>query len=304
MIALRREGCEAHVKGYVKGFNASNSLIALNKYTGVKDVKGFPPMGTCAQARAHAHTCVRAHPSHPSHPSQRRKENEESTTYKSKAAAMAFTSGFTAFTRTEVIMAVLLSVKANIAGVRDELNKLRADLRDRSIANAINDTVVQTKTAIARDIRKTYNLDAEYINNRLKIRNASRTGIRIEAALSAPGRRSANLIRFLERKVTLAEGRRRAKKGTLQGVFVQVKRGGATKLVRGAFIGNSGRTMFRRVGSSRLPIYALQTIDVPQAMFRRDGVKVMEQLVQDRFTKNLQRQIQRLGRGSYIKVKP
>jgi hypothetical protein len=303
MIVRRCEGCEVWCEGLCEGFAMANSLIRKGITSGVKDVKGFPHTGMHAHAHTHAHTRPRLHPSHPSHPSQGRKENGNSRTYGSSIELLAFTLAFTAFTLGVLIMAVLLSVKAKVDGVRADLNRLRADMRDRAIAAAVNDTINQVKTAIKRDIRQTYNLTAEYIEQRLVVKGANRNGIKIEAKLSAPGRQSANLIRFLERKVTLAEGRRRAKKGTQRGVFIQVKRGGAVKLVRGAFIGNNGRTVFRRTGAGRLPIYALQTVDVPQAMFRRKGVEVMQALVQERFSTNLRRQIQRFGRTEFIKVR-
>ncbi|MCL5459996.1 hypothetical protein M3M33_15265, partial [Loigolactobacillus coryniformis] len=44
----------------------------------------------------------------------------------------------------------------------------------------------------------------------------------------------------------------------------KIKRAGGTVSINGAFIGNQGRTVFRRVGNKRLPIEGVSTIDVPQ----------------------------------------
>jgi hypothetical protein len=47
---------------------------------------------------------------------------------------------------------------------------------------------------------------------------------------------------------------------------VKIKKAGPRKLIKGAFIGNKGRTVFERAGSGvgRLPIRAVETIDVQQ----------------------------------------
>ena len=44
----------------------------------------------------------------------------------------------------------------------------------------------------------------------------------------------------------------------------QIKRGGGLKQIPGAFVGNKGRTIFRRTGKSRLPIEPVQVIGVAQ----------------------------------------
>jgi hypothetical protein len=54
-------------------------------------------------------------------------------------------------------------------------------------------------------------------------------------------------------------------------------------VIKGAFIGNQGRTVFRRVGKERLPINAVQTIYVPQ-MFNTGRIKdVVVKLMREKF---------------------
>lgn len=53
-------------------------------------------------------------------------------------------------------------------------------------------------------------------------------------------------------------------KQTKKGVTVRIKKSGGRKLIKHAFIGNQGRTMFMREGTKRLPIKSVKTVDVPQ----------------------------------------
>ena len=192
---------------------------------------------------------------------------------------------------------IRLSVKADLNAVRDQLRRLEKGVRDRAIAAALNRTAEMAKTAATRDITSAFNLQASYVRGRIKIRRASaRSGV-LEVVLSSPGKRSANLIRYAERRVTLAEGRRRAKQGR-HGVYVKIRRKGSYQLVKGAFIGNQGRTVFRRIGRERLPIESLQAIDVPQAMFSDIGVENLRKAVLRVFPQRLAHEIQRLLRGS------
>ena len=156
---------------------------------------------------------------------------------------------------------------------------------DAPLARAANRSIEQAKTQMSREIRSEYRLDANTVRERLRIRRATaRDGqFLVEASLSANGKRSLNLIRFVERSATLAEGRRRGKAGTAGQVFVQIKRtGGKQALGPRAFIANHGRTVFQRQGKKRLPIKALSTIDVPQ-MFnaKRINRAVVESLVRN-----------------------
>lgn len=188
---------------------------------------------------------------------------------------------------------IRLSVKADLNAVRDQLRRLEKGVREKAIAAALNRTAEMAKTAATRDITGTFNLQARYVKDRIRIRRASaRSGV-IEVTLSSPGKRSANLIRYAERRVTLAAHKRRVKEGRL-GVYVKIRRSGSFQLVKGAFIGNQGRTVFRRVGKERLPIEALQAIDVPQAMFSDIGVENLRKAVARVFPQRLAHEIKRL----------
>lgn len=162
-----------------------------------------------------------------------------------------------------------LSISTNFPQVQRALDSLQAEVGAKAAARAVNATIAQAKTAMVKEIRTEYVVPASYVRDRLRIKRATffKGVLNVEAVLDAQDKpRSANLIRFTARR-------------TGAGVSVKIKRAGARKVVRGAFIGNKGRTVFVRVGKERLPIKALTTIDVAQ-MFntKRINAKVVQMI--------------------------
>ena len=167
------------------------------------------------------------------------------------------------------------SIKTNFPDVQRQLSALRDDLRSKVLASAMNKTVEQAKTQMIREITAEYNVTSTYVRDRLRIKRASFKGgaLGIEAALIGGDgkRRSANVIRFAEQVVTLAQARKRAKDGTLGQLRFKIRKSGGKRIIRGAFIGNKGRTVFIRTSDKRLPIKAVSTIDVP-SMFNQKKI--------------------------------
>lgn len=161
-----------------------------------------------------------------------------------------------------------IAIRTNFPKVQRKLDALQKDVAARALASAVNKTLDRAKTAMVREIAAEFVVKQAYVRERLRIRRATRKGglYAIEGALIGGGNRgrSANIIAFVEKSVTLAEAKRRAKAGTQNQLFVRIKRGAGRKPLKGAFIGNKGRTVFQRVGKSRLPIEPVQTIDVAQ----------------------------------------
>jgi hypothetical protein len=192
---------------------------------------------------------------------------------------------------------VTVKIKTNLLDVAAALDQLRLDVRERAAVSALNKTADKAKTRMGRVITREFNVSAGYVRERLRVERARfvRGKAVIAAALVGTGKRGANLIAFVERSVTLAQARKRMAGGeggtyklgastqtkALQLRF-KIKRGSAPKLIPGAFIGNQGRTVFIREGSTRLPIKALSTIDVPQ-MFntKRLNAEVVRAIEQD-----------------------
>lgn len=180
-----------------------------------------------------------------------------------------------------------IEISTNFPAVQSKLQALRSDIASRVTASALNRTVDQAKTQMTREITAEYNVTAAYVRQRLSVRRASfRQGtyeMRAELVGGNGANRAANLIRFVEKSVSLAQARKRAKAGDLNQLRFQIRKTGGKKIINGAFIGNKGRTVFIRTTDKRLPIKALQTIDVGQ-MFnqRRINARVV-QLVKTKF---------------------
>lgn len=133
------------------------------------------------------------------------------------------------------------------------------DLRSKVLAPAINKAASKARTEMSRRIRAEYVLSAGRVNELLATTKAS--AAKPEAELRAKlrrGRRSLNVIEFLPASQRNLLARSRGKQ-----LSFKIKKG-AAKQIKGAFVGNQGRTVFIRTGKSRLPIKAVQTIDVGQ----------------------------------------
>jgi hypothetical protein len=176
----------------------------------------------------------------------------------------------------------MISILVGTNGIKEALralDRLRSDLRERAMVAALNKTADKARVEMRRAITDEFDLKARDVTPRLAVRGASFKGkVNLTAILEAlPGSkrgRSMNVIKFLRRPVSLAQ----ARKGKQLGF--RFKRGGPIKQIPGAFVGNDGRTVFiREAGAGRLPIRAVQVIDVQQ-MFntRRINSRVVRRI--------------------------
>ena len=166
-----------------------------------------------------------------------------------------------------------ITIETNFPEVQRELQRLRQDVAKQATARALNRTIEQARTQMSREIRREYMVDTRFIGQRLRIKRATFFGGRLglEAVLDAQDKpRSANVIRFKARKVR-------------DGVSVKIKRRGGRQVIRNAFIGNKGRTVFSRVPGTKMAsrrwagkhgeqIEPVQTVDLPQ-MFNARRIK-------------------------------
>jgi hypothetical protein len=163
---------------------------------------------------------------------------------------------------------VQVVVKTNFGGVYAALDLYHADVAERAAPSAINKTLAKSKTNMARVIAREFALTYGFVSQRLNIQRAKFVAGKAVIAGALDGsngrKRSANLIAFVEKSVTLAQAKKRAKAGDLSQLRFQIKRSGGKTMIPGAFIGNKGRTVFIREGKARLPIKALSTIGIPQ----------------------------------------
>lgn len=179
---------------------------------------------------------------------------------------------------------VTLNISTNFEARIRALDQLREDIRQKALASALNKTVAQGKTAMARGIADEYNITVTAVKEKLYTRNAraSQGKYGMFAVLGAEtrgGKRSVNLIRFQAKQT---------KKGL---TAKQLKTKGQTLITRKGFIGNDGRTVFRRLGKARLPIAPIQGLDVSQ-MFntKRVNAKVVA-FMKAKFPEVLQREV-------------
>ena len=189
-----------------------------------------------------------------------------------------------------------LSVEVRgLDGIKSALSALSQDLRDKAAVMALNKVGPKARTEMTRAITEQYNIARPEVVATLSLKGASESNLRVVLDPFASGRkgRSLNLIHFLESKVSMAVARKRARAGTLftRGkngemlpvLYFKIKRNEPAKPIPGTFIGNRGRTVFIRVGKSRLPIEAKSTIGVPQ-MF---DTKAISARVMDRINTEL-----------------
>lgn len=174
-----------------------------------------------------------------------------------------------------------IDIRTNFPQVIASLARLQDDVASKVLARALNRVVEQARTQMSREIRAEFNLPAAYVRDRLRIKRAFAKGGQFSLSAELVGgdgkRRSANVISFAR-----GQGAR--------GVKVAIRKGSAKEIV-GAFIGNKGRTVFRRTTSKRLPIEPVRTIDVAQ-MFntRRINAKVVA-TIEQRFPAVFEREL-------------
>ena len=168
---------------------------------------------------------------------------------------------------------VAISIKTDFTELDRRLSRLSYAVRERATPAALNKVIAKAKTEMTRAITSEFNLRSDEVRTTLRIFNARRQTKDWVAVLDPFGSKrkkgtTINLIRFVEKRVSLAEGRRRAKAGVRDQVFFKIKKSGGKQTLRGAFIATSRRTggtaVFTRVGKERYPIEAKQTIDIPQ----------------------------------------
>ncbi len=209
-----------------------------------------------------------------------------------------------------------ISMRNNFPAIARQLEALPEKIGNRAVTRAMNACVEAGKTAMARQISQEFMLTSAKVKERLVVYRAYAKGgvFNFQATLEATRRgqgRSMNLIAFVERSVTFAQARKRKKAGeggthTIKGgvkvqqaleLRFQILRGGGKKVIKGAFIGNKGRTVFVREGKKRLPIKAKNTIDVPNMFNTRRINSVVRKVMIERFPAAFKRELRSVLQG-------
>lgn len=187
-------------------------------------------------------------------------------------------------------------IKVEVRGadeIKAKLSRLPESLHAKVLQPALNKVADKVRAEVAREIPIEYAVKASEVRSAIDVRRAR--GGKLEAVIEIFGSarkrgRSLNMIHFLA--ALQAAGRTvkargvKATKADLAALDRQlgfiIKRAGGVRKIEGAFIGNKGRTIFRRVGKGRLPIVPVQVIGFAQ-MFksRRIERKVMDKIRAD-----------------------
>ncbi len=197
-------------------------------------------------------------------------------------------------------MSNVISIRHNFPKVAAQLDRLAKDVGDKAMVRALNETVRQGKTAMARQISKEFRVKVGDAKDRLDVSYATAkgSGLRFSASLMATRKtkgRGMNLINFVTSIPT------RNKKGKLGQLKFQIKRAGGRKFIKGAFVATNrktgGKAVFIREGRARMPIRTLTTVDIPQMFNTRRVNSVIRTVMAQRFEINFQRHLRAVLKG-------
>ena len=183
-------------------------------------------------------------------------------------------------------------IKIEVRGIEEVKRKLAAmprEVRDKAIRPALNKVAAKAQAEIARAIPEEFAVKAAEVRSAMSLRLARGDDLQavIEVFGSARRRgRSLNLVHFLAAINQLKTRGSKAKAGEIKKLQQQlgflIKKAGGLKEIKGAFLGNKGRTVFERVGKGRLPIRPVQVVGYSQ-MFssRRISRRVLDKVRAD-----------------------
>lgn len=136
---------------------------------------------------------------------------------------------------------------------------------------ALNKVGVTARAAAAREISKASGLPVNQVRPHVPLVRANKWSLQCEISAKpyAP-----NLIRYAARQ-------------TRAGVSANAWR--KRKVYRGTFIANKGRTVFKRIGPSRLPIKAVYGPSVRREFIRDTVTKAIHRTVDQRFALEFER---------------
>ncbi len=211
-------------------------------------------------------------------------------------------------------MAIVVTYDAR--AVQDMLRALPEELRDKAMAMAINKTASKARSEMSRQVSNYFNVKYNEAGGGLLITKASARHNVISASLyptSLMGAiyhkgRAMNVIHFLEKKTSGADAKRRRKAGTLNELFFKFKKRGGSVNIKAAgekskpFIGNQGRTVFRRNGkeavrSSKEAIESVQVVDLKQMFNMKTINEAVLKKAQDDLLTETQRAVDQVLRS-------
>lgn len=193
--------------------------------------------------------------------------------------------------------------------IKDILKSLTSAESDKAIQMGINRTADKGRAEVNRSILERYAIKPDEVRNSVIVRPAHKRQAVAEAIINifgSPSRRgrSMNMVRFLSALAGMKTRGSKAKQKDIKALGdqlgFQITKGGGIKKIPGAFVGNRGRTVFRRVASKYMSsrsgaskhseaIEPIQVIGVSQ-MFNS---KVIRNRVMSKMSADFQMEIER-----------
>jgi len=158
-----------------------------------------------------------------------------------------------------------ISIRSNVKQVTRGLTRVQRKVIPGATVTALNKVRKEAATAAVKVLAKEVGLPQKSIRESILETFASMQNP--VASVKVVGK-ALNLIRFNAKQV---------KKG------VSAKAWGKTRTYKGAFIANSGRTVFARTSKRRLPIKPLHGPSIPKEFIRGAANKALADKVRDRF---------------------
>ena len=144
-----------------------------------------------------------------------------------------------------------INVMSNIKDVKRQMTKVERKVLPKATSQALNKTLTRAYTFVVRETAKATGMKQKDLRQLVSKKKAS---ARYQEAMIIIRGKAPNLIRFNARE---------------NAVGVSATSWGNRKTYHGAFIGNSGRTVFARTSAKNLPIRALPGARPPREVVRQ-----------------------------------
>lgn len=169
------------------------------------------------------------------------------------------------------------NVQRDVAAVRRQFADKRKQI-DLAAARAINRTLTTVRSVATKEVVKRTGITPQRaVRDRLHIRKATPNYLIGEIGVE---RYTPNLARFAARQT---------KRG------VSATAWGKRKVYPRTFLGNQGRTVFKRVGKSRVPIRPVWGPRMHRAFVEREVTRAMDAVARDRFRVEFRRELKVRG---------
>lgn len=156
-------------------------------------------------------------------------------------------------------------MRFEVKGLKELQDALDPKRYKKIATRVLNKLGSQTKTAVSREVRNTYNIKRDRLNAGFYMKRATWENM---AVLLRYKGRTPGLQHFDARR-------------TNKGVTMKVRKAGGRKVVRGAFMPERIIGVYRREGKGRFPIKRLYGPDVP-GMVSTVGLEAAEKIIDEK----------------------